>query len=288
MTYQNIPSRRRLMLAGAGAIVATAIKPQQALGAVHSNKSLTMPPAPVPSAQSCANTGDLIGAAEIWAAPTFSEAGFARTWQYDSAFYARLETWLEFWFLNTPNEWVFPIRLSGYGAYVNRNDDCSSMHNFGRALDISRIHVTSGGTEIEAVNARYDLWRTTTGEQLTSHLKRYWATSASLHYHFRHVLTYLYNTEHWNHFHIDNQLSESSNSTFSTGSFIQVQHVQACCRYIWGYSTAIDGQWGPQTESHSQAALARMGRAGSLASSQSNWLEFNKASLRFGTGADSY
>ena len=232
----------------------------------------------------------LITRSEIWDQPTWYDdsSPAAASFSYDPTFYSRLETWLSFWYFNTPLSWLKPLRVYSLGAYSNRNDGCTSMHNYGRAFDLTRVYATINGTLGRGMSARYNIWRTWTGSDLTKIRKQYWATSASLHYHFRHVLTYLYNTDHWTHIHIDNQVSGSGNSNFSTASTAQVQHVQACCTYIWGYATTIDGIWGPQTQGNSSKVLARIGRSGSLTSSQTNWLEFNRATLRFGTGTQSY
>jgi hypothetical protein len=63
--------------------------------------------------------------------------------------------------------------------------------------------------------------------------------------------------------------------------------VQACCRYIWGQTVTLDGVWGSQTSGAVTAVLSRIGRSGSL-TTQSNWLAFNLATLRFGTGRQNY
>jgi hypothetical protein len=176
-----------------------------------------------------------------------------------------------------------------YGAYVNRNDGCVSYHNFGRAFDLSRIYATNpaNGSLNKVFNGRFDQWSGTSGAALTAVRKQYWATSASLHYHFKHVLTYLFNSAHNNHIHADNSVSGGGNSTFSTGASAQVQHVQACVTYIWGRPVTLDGIWGPQTSGAAGAVLSRIGRSGSL-TTQSNWLEFNRATLRFGSGAQTF
>jgi hypothetical protein len=232
----------------------------------------------------------LITRSEIWNQPTWYDdaSPAAASFSYNATFYSRLETWLAFWYANTPASWLTPLRVYSLGAYSNRNDGCVSMHNYGRAFDLTRVYATINGTLGRGMSARYNIWRTWTGADLTKIRKSYWGTAASLHYHFRHVLTYPYNTDHWSHIHIDNQVSGSGNSTFSTASRAQVLHVQACLTYIWGYSTTIDGIWGPQTSGNASKALVRIGRSGSLTSSQTNWLEFNKATLRFGTGTQSY
>lgn len=227
---------------------------------------------------------------EINGQPTYYEvSGATATFKYNSTFYSRLEAWLQFYFNNTPVNWYWPGQIWSYGAYVNKNDGCTSYHNYGRAFDLSRIYMTdtNTGSLAKVFNARYDQWRSWTGDSLTTVRKRYWATCASINYHFKYVLHYLYNSDHWNHIHLDNAVSGSGNSTFTTGSSSQVYSVQACCRYIWGYSIAIDGIWGPETSGAVSKVLARIGLSGSI-TTQSNWLEFNRTSLRFGTGRQTY
>lgn len=225
---------------------------------------------------------------EIYGEPTYYEVSGAKTsFKYNSTFYSKLETWLAFWYANTPTTWRWPAQIWSYGAYVNKNDGCVSMHNFGRAFDISRLYIGINDTPTKVFNARYDQWRTLTGSALTTTRKQYWATCASINYHFKYVLHYFYNSQHWNHIHMDNEASGSGNSTFTTGSSSQVYHVQACCTYIWGYPIAIDGIWGPQTSGAVSKVLTRIGRSGSL-TTQSNWLEFNRTTMRFGTGTQSY
>jgi hypothetical protein len=225
---------------------------------------------------------------EIDGASTYYEpTGDDTSFWYNSTFYSRLETWLAFWYSNTPLNWGKPLQVGSYGVYGNRDDGCVSYHNFGRAFDISKIRGRIGTTTTTLFSARYDQWRTQTGAQLTRTRKYYWATSASLHYHFKHVLTYLYNAQHHNHVHMDNAVSGSGNSTFTTGASAQVEHVQACCRYIWGQTVTLDGVWGSQTRGAVTAVLSRIGRSGSL-TTQSNWLAFNLATLRFGTGRQDY
>jgi hypothetical protein len=215
--------------------------------------------------------------------------GATNTFYYNAAFYNRIETWFRFFRANTPIAWGPPFQIRTYGVYVNRGDGCSSYHNFGRAFDLSRIYATDPATRTlhQVFNARYDQWRSQTGSALTTTRKRYWATAASVHYHFRSTLTYLYNTAHHNHIHFDNGVSGSGNTAFSSGSSAQVEHVQACLVYVWGQSLAIDGIWGPQSSAAAGRVLARIGRSGSLGT-QSNWLEFNRATLRFGSGTQTY
>jgi hypothetical protein len=203
---------------------------------------------------------------------------------FNATFYTRLETWLQFYWANTPGNWGNPMRVNHLG--VHSDADSTSMHFYGRAIDLSTIQFTDSNTGglFTAFDCRWNLWNP--GSSTT--LKRYWAGVAGLNYHVNYVLHYLYNAEHHNHVHADNQVSGGGSPTFSTGSRTQVLATQATLKYIWGYSLiGVDGIWGPQTNGYANKALVRIGRSGTLTSS-GNWLEFNRASLRFGTGTQNY
>lgn len=228
--------------------------------------------------------------AGIGGQPThYDVSGKPVTFSYDATFYQRLTDWLAFFQANSPQTWTMRGQIWTYGAYLNRNDGCVSYHNHGRAFDLSRIYTTDPDTgELTKVfNARYDQWKSLTGTALTATRKQYWATAASVHHHFKNVLTYPYNGQHHNHVHCDNAASGSGDSEFTTGATAQVQHVQACVTYIWERPVAIDGIWGPDTSAAVGAVLTRLGCTGGL-TTQANWLEFNRATMRFGSGAQEY
>jgi hypothetical protein len=236
--------------------------------------------------------GATLEATEIWSAPIYQ--GSIRTQWFNPTFYSRLETWMPFYYSNSPGHWITPQRINHLG--VHADDDSTSYHYYGRAIDLQNLYFTNSNNSalFKAFDCVYKSgtggWgNTQSGSTLTTTRKNYWAAVAGLNYHFRDVLHYLYNTEHHNHVHVDNSKTGSGNSTFSTGSRAQVLMVQACLVYIWGYSVvSIDGGWGSQSDTYSRQALARIGRSGGLTTSQANWLEFCKASLRFGTGAQAY
>lgn len=218
-----------------------------------------------------------INSAALYYEPTSAAASF----RFDSTMHSRLRVWQTFWDANTP----YPVMtsLDSYGAYVNRNDGCVSMHNYGRAFDIASAW--TGSTR--HFTARYDIWKAWTGTELTNVRVQYWAAAASLHMHFAHTLTYLYNTAHHNHFHVDNAVSGSGLSSLSK-SGTQTWSTQAMLNYVWGKGTGIDGVWGSQTTQHSDEVLARIGKGGSLTSSQSHWHAFLTATTRKGTGMQAY
>jgi hypothetical protein len=209
---------------------------------------------------------------------------------YDSTFYARLETWAGFLLANTPGGWAAPIRFAISAVHRDTYIDGTttlSMHAYGRAMDIERIYMTAnnnttGPVLFQAFNLR--------GNQITSNIQwgYYWAGVASLMYHFDYVLHYYY-AGHADHVHADNTVT-TGNTSFHTGSETQVKFVQAALNKVWSASPvlSVDGGYGPNTTTAANRVLARIGRSGSLTSSQTNWLEFCRATTRMGTGAQYY
>jgi hypothetical protein len=225
---------------------------------------------------------DVVTQSEIWGQPTYYEdlnTGTAtlHSFDYNSTFYGQLEVWLSQWYPATPSNWVTPIQIWSNGVHVDK----PGMHMYGRAMDISRMLVrnSSNGGTITAFLGRYDIWKGYGSSALASTRKLYWATVASLNAHFGVVLTYLYNTDHHNHVHADNSEPKTFNKSTS-----QVLMVQAVCTYIWGYSTSMDGVWGPQTDTNSRKVLQRIGFSGGLTTSNSNWVNFCNYSLCQGNG----
>jgi hypothetical protein len=208
--------------------------------------------------------------------------GALTSWGYRPSFHDRLNSWLAFWNANTPSGYANASRVWSYGAHYDGRP--TEAHNNGRGFDLSRIY--TGSTR--RFTARNDIWRNWTGSDLTTARRHYWATAASAHHHLRNVLTYLYNADHANHIHIDNLVSGTGSSSFDSSSRAQVLHVQACCRYLWGLGTAIDGVWGAQTSSHSTRVLRAAGVGTGGIGTQSRWLAFNRASMRKGYGTQSY
>ncbi|GIH03880.1 hypothetical protein Rhe02_19470 [Rhizocola hellebori] len=229
---------------------------------------------------------DTVTHSEIWNQPTYVEdlntGSHTRTsFAYNAAFYTQLENWLMDWYGYTPTNWIEPIEIWSNGVHVDK----PGMHQYGRAIDISRMRPKNynDGNVFNGFIGRYDVWRSYTGSTLTTARKRYWGTVASLNKYFGVVLTYAYNSEHYNHVHADNSEANTFNRSTS-----QVLMVQAVCNYIWGYSTTIDGVWGSQSDTNSRNALARFGRTGGLTTSTANWHAFCMVSLGQATGRFTY
>jgi hypothetical protein len=202
---------------------------------------------------------------------------------FNENFHSRLVNWRLFY--NNNNPWSL---LSGiYHLGVLRPGDDDSWHCAGRALDISRGFGTDAGNATQ-FSARYDQWKTTTGDTRMFYERRYWAAAASLHYFFRDTLTYRFNTAHHNHIHVDNGQNGINLTTFSTGSGTQVESVQAMLHFIWGYSDR-QTTWSESVDgARCAAVLARIGYGGRITTGQRYWLAFLQATLRRGSGLQTY
>ena len=226
---------------------------------------------------------------EILGFPTPYEGdGRPRNFSYDNTFYSRVETWFQFFRANTPIAVGPPFEIWCWGVFVDKGDCGESFHKVGRAFDISRIYATDPATGIKSqvFNSRHDIWRSWTGSAFTTVHRQYWTTAASLNYHFQHMLTYPWRADHDDHIHFDNGVSGSGNSSFNRAS-AQTFSAQATLNAIWGESLVVDGSWGPKSTAAAGRALARIGVSGTL-DTQSNWLAFNRASTRFGSGTQTY
>jgi hypothetical protein len=274
-SVQTGMSRRGMLISGASVLGAAT------LGTVGSV-------AGSPAAPALAHGGEL-PYSTIWNQATFYEnletgAVSPATFWYDPTFHSQLDTWLANWYTNTPSNWITPIQVMCNGVHVDGQN--TGWHNYGRAIDISRINIrnSSDGTMFEAFFGRYDIWRNWTGtnaQRLRQAIarRRYWGTVASLNRYFGVVVNYLSNAEHHNHIHADNSEPNTFNGTRS-----QILMVQAVCTYVWGYPTTTDGFWGGQTDGNSRSALARMGRSGGITTSTANWHAFCTVSLAQATG----
>lgn len=176
--------------------------------------------------------------------------------------------------------WGVPSQLWSYGTWINLDArPRASWHHEGRAFDLSRVR-TSGGREL--VNCRYDRWGSTTGARRAELERSYWRMTATLHRDFASVLTYLYDAAHHNHIHVDDGRSDAEGSTFSSGSRIQVQAVQAMCRHVWRLDVEPTGRWDGATRSATGEILDRIGVGGRLTGGRDEWRAFLGATARSG------
>jgi hypothetical protein len=213
----------------------------------------------------------------------YEPTGNGSSFTFETGFYNQLAAWKEYINDNTPAAWGWASTIYSYGAYTNK----PGMHGAGRAFDLGRIIYRNSDGQTQLISMRYDVWRNYSNADW--YKRRYWGTAASLMRRFRHVLTYMDNTTHWTHMHVDPHLyGELDDCYYSTGSTSQPYIVQGACRQVWGLSTAVDGQWGSETQSHSTSILRRIGRPTGTITDNANFRAFCTASFRKAVGTQSY
>lgn len=238
---------------------------------------------PAAASAPCVDESSLTLVRNIDGVPMYYEPdGRAAGASFNPAFLDRVVAWKKFWDENTPYPAMDKFRH--YGGYNNRQDGCVSYHNFGRAFDL-----TSAWTgDTRHYTFRYDIWKSWSGAELERVRKQYWTAAASCNLYFAHTLTYLFNTAHHNHIHIDNAASGTNLSTYS-GTGVQVTSLQAILNYVWGKGTEVDGVYGPISKQHAAEVLETIGQGGSLATgSTTEWRALMTASVRQGSGQQTY
>jgi len=196
--------------------------------------------------------------------------------RFDDAFFSRLEAWAGGLAEVLP---AAPTELWTYGSWTDGGSECDSWHNAGRAFDLARVPLADGSV----VSCRYDRWRSLRGGRLEEARRSYWALAAGLHQRFATVLTYLYDDQHANHIHVDNGRSGEADSTFSPRSRVQVQAVQAICRYLWEEQVELTGSWDAPGRAAAGRVLDRLALGDSL-DDPASWQGFLAASVRRGSG----
>lgn len=221
----------------------------------------------------CLDASQLASASRIGRARIIYEpTGKPATMRFDAGFLGQLEAWMADF--EATSRYGGSTEVWSYGAHVVK-DQCRSWHANGRAFDISRLRI--GSTPV--VSAREDLWHEASAERQAELRRRYWTLAASLHLHFAYVLTHHFDPEHRNHIHVDNGLSGSGMSSFSRGSRVQNQAVQAICQSIWGQQGEVTGQW-DETQDQAGPVLAELGLRDLRR--QETWQAFLRASVQRG------
>ena len=276
-TDQHSISRRRLLGWGGSlplSMLSVSVLPAAILsgcGADGGLPELDPPEIGPPEQARCVRRAELTRFARLDGLPLVYEVSQRRaSFWMEPGFAGQLATWFAELSDRLPAR---PDQVWSYGTWTDGGGSCSSWHNAGRAFDLSRIRLARGGF----VSCRYDQWRTAGAAVRERALRQYWAVAASLHLHFAHVLTYLYDRQHHNHIHVDNGRSGSGRSSFRTRSGVQVQAVQAMCTHLWGRPLEVTGRWDPATRQATRSVLDGLGVAGDL-DSAAGWSSFLAAS----------
>ena len=204
-------------------------------------------------------------------------SGEAQPFRFEPTFFGQLGGWLtDYLELSQLPE---PDTISTFGSWLDGEPDCDSWHDAGRAFDLSRL-ITDGRVQ---VSCRYDVWKHYRGARLRRFRTSYWGLAASLHLHFASVLTYLYNTDHHNHIHIDNGRSGDGRSTFSRRSEAQVQAVQGMLTHVWDRPVEVTGRWNGATSDACRAVLESTDSTGTLTDGAEQWHAFLRATTSRGS-----
>ncbi|MEO7129807.1 MAG: hypothetical protein ABIZ07_00325 [Dermatophilaceae bacterium] len=190
-----------------------------------------------------------------------------------AAFGARLERWMATWREHTGLE---PDEIRSYGAWTRGGG--GSWHHSGEAFDVAGLRASGK----DLASARYDRWRDDTAADVRRQQRLYWRLAASLHTEFADVVTYLYDSDHANHIHVDTgRFGPAGAPRLLRRSSVQVQAVQAMCRHIWGRDDVqINGEFDSVTRDATTAILRDHGGRGELAEGAEAWRAFMVATMR--------
>ncbi|GAA6524456.1 hypothetical protein IDVR_02500 [Intrasporangium sp. DVR] len=193
------------------------------------------------------------------------------TYYVTPAFGARLDGWLA---LHQQHTGQRPDTVRSYGAWVRGR--AGSWHGSGEAFDLARLR--RDGEDL--VSLRYDQWRDAPASELRRRLAAYWRVAAGLHHEFADVLTYLYDSDHANHIHVDTGRFGPERPRLIRRSRVQAQAVQAMCRHVWGRADVeITGEWDDATRAATTEILEQVDGPGPLDESREAWQAFMVATL---------
>lgn len=179
----------------------------------------------------------------------------ARNWQATDAFYNALVAWVrDLRSLSSSYGSISYIVSAGF--YVDK----AGQHGAGTAMDLDHVRWSNGN-----VTSPLDQHHASGTAALR---KRYLATEAVCRRRFRYVLDGWYNADHRDHIHSDfggmpvRVLKDSEADT---------KFVQGTCNNFRASGLAIDGIWGPNTQSAFNGLKSALGVTGDPHTSTSVW-----------------
>ncbi|MFH0245541.1 extensin family protein [Streptomyces sp. HK10] len=179
-----------------------------------------------------------------------------RNWQCTEAFYDRLVLWIrDLRSLSADGGFGKVDFLVSAGFYVNR----SGQHGAGTAMDLDMVR-WAGGRRCSPLDRHHAEGRTLR--------RRYLAVDAVCRRRFRYVLDGWYNSAHHDHIHAD---FGGLPTTCEKGSRSDTVFVQAMCNNFMGAGLAVDGIWGPNTQTWFNRAKNRLGISGDPHSEVAAW-----------------
>ncbi|WP_367128620.1 hypothetical protein [Saccharothrix sp. HUAS TT1] len=189
-----------------------------------------------------------------------------RNWQATQAFYDSLVLWIRD-LRSLSSGYGSVTYLVSAGFYVNK----PGQHGAGTAMDLDHVR-WSGGQVSSPLDRDH-----ASGTLATR--RRYLAVDAVCRRRFRYALDGWYNADHADHIHSD---FGGLPVRCVTGSESDAKFVQALCNNFMSSGLAVDGIWGPLTQSAFTTAKSRLGVTGDPHSSSAAWQSFLSAAARRG------
>ncbi|TDV57560.1 extensin family protein [Actinophytocola oryzae] len=180
----------------------------------------------------------------------------SRNWQVTQAFYDRMVLWIRD-LRSLSSAYGTITYLVSAGFYVNK----AGQHGAGTAMDLDHVRWSSG-TTISPIDRAH-----ASGTQQIR--RRYLAVDATCRRRFRYVLDGWYNSEHADHIHSD---FEDLPPRCVKGSVSDTVFVQSMCNNFLNSGLAVDGDWGPLTQSAFNTAKSRLGVTGDPHTTSSVWV----------------
>lgn len=157
--------------------------------------------------------------------------------------------------------------ITSGGAFVDKPGE----HGRGRALDIDGIFWSD--KTFVTLHAGFQ----------GQNRELYFGVDAILRLHFGVTLDYEFNSDHRDHFHVDDSMSLG----FSTSASAKVGFLQGMINNVWGKSVDEDRVWGPQTAGAVSEVLDVAGLPGPITNEKQWLLLLRKSAERvFGTPAE--
>ncbi|CAN5684279.1 hypothetical protein BH20ACT2_BH20ACT2_22770 [soil metagenome] len=157
-------------------------------------------------------------------------------------------------------------RIVSAGAYVNK----PGQHGLGRAFDLDQVLWSNGAcTPYHHEHGSGDI----------AIVRRYLAVDALARRHFRFVLDGGYNRAHADHLHLDlgGVPIRCDRASRSDTAFVQM-----VANAHLGSGLAVDGAWGPRTQTAFDESLRRLGVAGDPHAPGRPWLDWLHHTARHG------
>lgn len=257
-------SRRGLLLA---TVTATASLPLAACG---------FDPLPTPhEAAYCVDRDSLERRARVADLPlSYEENGRRQAFWMESSFARRVDGWLAWWGERSGRR---ADEVRSFGTWIDGAGECDSWHHAGRAFDLTSLRLDGSAV----ASARMDRILEVGEAERAGHLRAYWQLAASLHLHFRWVLTANYDDLHRNHIHVDDGAWTGA-PYFSPDSPSQVKDLQSICTDLFGVQVPSTGVFDRQTRQAVSDVLERIGVGGDLRRDPEVWPALLEAAVEAG------